>query len=248
MSDPGSPRVLPLGPLDRPAPGPAPTLLHELADLRPVRTRAPGRTLLTVAIAASIFPLHAFLQFPLREDLSALPMAWFIPVALLWLGGFLLPLARALRPRRGQVLPDNGAAGRAALAAALLLTAASLFTIDAPGHTIMPAASWAGFSDAFWHCVSFGLRILLPVLLAGTVALARVMVVGAPRLGAAIGAAGGALSGFVLHALCPVGGALHVVSAHAGAVLLGATLGALIFPAVRALVARASLAPLPRRS
>lgn len=238
MSDGSMSGGLPSIPFERAAPPPSATLVAKLGRLRRVPTRHPRRTLAVVTGAAAVYPLYALAQFPLREDLRGLPLAWFLPVALLWLAGFLLPLVLALRPRRGQVLPDDEAAGRAAVAGAVVLTAVALFTIDAPGLTIVPAATWADFSAAFWHCISFGLHIVVPALLAGVVALARVMLVGAARLGAAIGAAGGALSGLTLHVLCPIGGVLHVATAHAGAVVLGAVLGALTFPAVRALVDR----------
>lgn len=241
MSEPGASAPVPLIPLERPAPRPGAGLAEELARVRPVRTRIPARTLIVVAVVALAYPLYAFSQFPLREDLSALPWAWFLPVTLLWLAAVVLPLGFALLPPHGQVLPDDGAAGRAALAAALGSSVVSLFTIDAPGRTLVPAATWNDFAQAWWHCISFGLRIVLPVLVAGVVALARVMLVGAARLGAAIGAAGGALSGLTLHGLCPIGGVLHVLGAHAGAVVLGALLGAGVFSLIRLLVDRRSL-------
>jgi hypothetical protein len=227
-------------PPERPAPRPGAALAARIGRMRSVRTRIPARTLAGVALVALAYPLYAFWQFPLRADLGALPGWWFLPVALLWLAGFALPLVLALLPRRAQVLPDEGAAGLAALAAAVILSVVSFFTIDAPGRTIIPAATWDAFSHAWWHCISFGLRIVLPVLVAGTVALARVMLVGPARLGAALGAAGGALSGLTLHGLCPLGGVLHVLTAHAGAVVLGAVLGAIVFPVVRSLVERLS--------
>jgi hypothetical protein len=236
MSNGSLSRDLALVPTERPAPRPSAALLASVEQPKPVRTRVPLRTLLLVGGAALAYPVYAFSQFPLRADLDALPGWWLAPVALMWLAGFVLPLMLALLPARGHVLPNEGRAGRAALAAAILLTAIGLVTIDAPGRTTLPASSWAGFSHWWWHCISFGLHIVIPALLAGTIALARVMLVGAARLGAAIGAAGGALSGLTLHGLCPIGGALHVTTAHGGAVVLGALLGALVFPLVRWLV------------
>jgi hypothetical protein len=237
MTDEALSRDLPLGPRERAAPRPAGPLLASVNHLQPVRTRRPIKTFLFVAAAAIVYPIYAFSQFPLRADLAALPWTWFIPVALLWLAGFILPLVLALLPRRGHVLPNEGSAGRAAVIVAVVLTAVGFFTVDAPGHTIIPGTR-AEAMGWLWHCLSFNMRIVMPVLIVGTVALARVMLVGAARLGAAVGAAGGALTGLTLHGLCPVGGAFHVVAAHGGAVVTGTILGALVFPLVRRLVER----------
>jgi hypothetical protein len=231
---------LPLGASERRAPRPAPALLESVGRIEPVRTRRPLLTLVFVVIATVAYPLYVLSQFPLRKDLPGLPQLWFMGVGLLWLAGFVLPLSLALLPGRGRVLPNEGWAGRAALSAAVLLTLAALFTIDAPGSTILPASTWDGFVRSWRGCFLFGLRIVIPAILLGTIALARVMLVGAARLGAAIGAAGGALSGLTLHALCPVGGALHVVTSHAGAVVAGAILGAVVFPLVRRMVSALS--------
>jgi hypothetical protein len=229
---------LPLIPSERPAPPPAPALLDSVRQVEPVRTRRPVRTLLLVGAAAAAYPIYAVTQFPLRSDLPALPAWWVAVVGLLWLAGFGLPLTLALLPRRGQVLPNDRRAGRAAIAAAVVLTLVGLLTIDAPGRTLLPPPTWAGFAHYWWHCISFGLRIVIPALIAGTVALARVMLVGAARLGAAVGAAAGALSGLTLHGLCPIGGPAHVAAAHGGAVVLGALLGALAFPLIQRTVTR----------
>jgi hypothetical protein len=226
---------------ERPAPRPSAALLDQLAQTKRVSTRVPLRTLGIVALAAIAYPVHVFTQIPLRRDLGALPMSWFIPVGLLWLAGFILPLALALLPARGQVLPNEGRAGRLAILFALALTLVGLFTVDAPGRTMVPGNNWREFSHYWWHCVSFGIRIVVPALVAGTVALARVMLVGAGRLGAAIGASGGALSGLTLHGLCPFGGVLHVMFAHGGAVVIGALLGAISFPLVQRLAGRLRL-------
>jgi len=34
--------------------------------------------------------------------------------------------------------------------------------VDAPGATILPRATWAGFAGLWWHCVSFGLKSAFP--------------------------------------------------------------------------------------
>lgn len=224
-----------LPPAERPSPPPSAALLGAVESLKPVRTRNPRWALALVALASAVYPAYVVATIPPRADLPGLPWSWFLSTAALWLGGFVVPLTLALLPGRAQVLPDHGAAGRAALVAAAGLTLLGLFAVDVPGRTIVPADTLDDFSHWWWHCVSFSLRIVVPTLLVGLLALSRVLLVGAARLGAAVGAAGGALSGLTLHGLCPIGGTLHVSLAHGGAVVLGALLGAVLFPLARRL-------------
>jgi hypothetical protein len=199
--------------------------------MRPVRTRAPLRTLLAVAAAAFVFPLAALAAYPLRADLDALPALWVFSVAVVWLAGFVVPLTYAIVPRRQHVLPDSARAMRTAVLACLTLVLMGLvFTVDAPGLTILPRTTWDGFVQLWWHCISFSLKVSLPTILVASFLLRWVAIAQAWRLGAAIGAAAGALSGLTLHGLCPYGGAAHVGLAHGGGVVVGALLGALWLP------------------
>jgi len=222
----------PLQPLEEVAPPPpSPEMVAKLAGMQPVRTRVPMLTLLLVAVAGGAFPAYAFAVFPLRRDLAALPPAWVAGMALFWLTGFLVPLTLALMPARHQVLPNAARAGRAGvLAASVLVLLGLLFTVDAPGVTILPATPWEHFADLWWHCVSFGLKVSVPMVILGALALRRVNLFNLRALGAAIGAAGGALAGLTLHGLCPYGGAAHVGLAHGGGVVIGAAVGALWLP------------------
>jgi Negative regulator of sigma F len=214
-----------------PPPAPSPALLASIGAMQPVRTRVPFRTLLVVAAAACVFPVVAIALYPLRRDLGALPPLWLGSVALAWLAGFVVPLAVAMLPPRGQVLPDGARAARTALLASLTLVLMGLlFTVDAPGVTILPKTKWAGFFHLWWHCVSFSLKVTVPAVVTAAVLLRKVAVASLVRLGAAVGAAGGALSGLTLHGLCPYGGAPHVGLAHGGGVVIGALLGALWLP------------------
>jgi len=214
-----------------PPPPASPALLASLDDMKPVRTRVPLRTLLVVLAAGCVYPVAALAIYPLRRDLSALPVLWLLAVALVWLAGFTIPLVLAFLPRRHQVLPDAPRAARVAVLAALTLVLTGLlFTVDAPGITILPKTRWAGFLPLWWHCVSFSLKATIPMLVAASIALRRMTVVNLSYLGAPIGAVGGALSGLALHGLCPYGGAAHVGLAHGGGVVIGAVLGALWLP------------------
>jgi hypothetical protein len=207
------------------------SLLAAVRSPRPVRTRAPFRSLLVLTAAAFVFPFTAFVMYPLRADLAKLPPLWVTAVALVWLTGFVVPLAYALLPARGQVLPNGAGAGRAAVLASLTLVLVGLlFTVDAPGFTLLPKTTWAGFGRLWWHCVSFGLKVSVPTILVAAVLLRWVAITNAWRLGAGVGAAAGSLAGLTLHGLCPYGGAVHVGLAHGGGVVVGAILGAIWLP------------------
>jgi hypothetical protein len=205
------------------APPPGPALLAAVGSLRPVRTRAPGLALLAVLAAAAVHPLVVTATLGPRRDLPYLPPAWVAAAALVWAAAAALLFARALLPRRGDVLPDTARAGRAAAAAAVLLVAFGAFaTVNAEGRTAIPAS----FVDGWLHCTAFTAKVLGPVLLVGLFALRRLHPIGGWRVGAALGAAAGAVAGLSLHFLCALGGGLHVGLAHAGGVGLGAALGA----------------------
>jgi hypothetical protein len=218
------------------APPPAGALLASVATLAPVPTRVPLRALLGVVAVAGLFPVGLVAAVPLRADLLMLPRAWLVGTGLFWLAGFVVPLALAFLPPRGQVLPDGARAGRAALlAVATLGLLGLLFTVDAPGHTLVPPTTWAGSFGPWRHCIFFGLKLVVPFLVLSAFVLRRVAVVSVAGLGAAIGAAAGALAGLTLLGLCPYGGAVHVGLAHGGGVAIGATLGALWLPAFTSL-------------
>jgi len=223
-----------------PPPPPSPALLASLETMRPVRMRVPFRTLLVVAAAAAVFPITAVAIYPLRRDLGELPAAWFAAIAVVWLAGFIIPLAAALLPRPGQILPDSARARRTAILASLTLVLTGLlFTVDIPGVTILPATRWAGFGHLWWHCVSFSLKVTIPAVVMGAIMLRKFAAAHLARLGAAIGAAAGALSGLTLHGLCPYGGAPHVGFAHGGGVVIGALIGALWLPIIAGIAGRA---------
>jgi negative regulator of sigma F NrsF-like protein len=205
-------------------PPPGAALLQAVGDMKPVRTRAPLRTLLVVLAAGLVLPIAAVVRRT-RADLPFLPVLWVVAMAVAWTVGVIAPLVAAVLPRRGEVLPDGGRAGRvAAVCASLLVLLGLLATVDAPGRTTIPES----FPRAWWHCVSFGLKIMVPVFILSAVVLRRLHPVGSWRVAAALGAAGGALGGLTLHFICSYGGGLHVGLAHAGGVVIGAVLGALV--------------------
>jgi hypothetical protein len=219
------------GPPGTTPPPPNSALMAAVSAMGPVRTRVPWRALVVVLAAGLVWPIAAVVRRT-RADLPFLPVAWVVAMAVAWTVGVVAPLAAAVLPRRGEVLPDAGRAGRvAALCAALLMLLGLVATVDAPGKTTIPAS----FARTWWHCASFGLRVAIPVLIVSALLMRRLHPVGSSRVAAALGAAGGALGGLTLHFICGYGGGLHVGLAHAGGMMLAAALGALVLgPLLRA--------------
>jgi hypothetical protein len=211
-------------------------LLEVVERMQPVRTRSPWRTALLLLAAGAVFPLCMLAFRHLRRDLSYLPVLWVVAAAATWTVGLVATLTSAVIPRRGEVLPNAVWAGRAALVAALgLLALGVLGTVDAPGETLTPPS----FAWGWWHCTSLGLAGTGPLLIAGALVLRGLYPLGGRRVGAALGAAGGALAGLTLHFLCPYGGGAHVGLVHGGGVVVGAVLGALLLgPLLRSRDAR----------
>jgi hypothetical protein len=215
-------------PAEDSVPPPGAALEAAIGGMKAVPTRVPGRAVALVIAAAAIFPLVSILRTGLRPDLAALPPGWVAAMGLAWAVAFVAVLLAALLPRRGEVLPDVSRATRFASIAGIGLVLLGLFaTVDAPGVTQLPATTWSAFGHYWWHCTLASLKVIGPVLVVGAVMLRRLFPVGGLKAAAAIGAAGGAASGLILHFICPIGGALHVGLAHAGGVAVGALLGML---------------------
>lgn len=204
-------------------------LLAAMQDLKPVRTRVPVRTAIALTVASLGLPALFLAVAGLRDDLSALPMGWFAAMALAWGIGLLTMLLTATLPRRGEVLPDAARAARTTMGVTALLILLGLFvTLDAPGRTLLPANTLDDFARHWWHCVSFSLKLSLPLLVAGGLLMRGLLPMGGMKVAAALGAAAGAAAGLTLHFKCNIGGGLHVGLAHAGGVALGAVLGMLL--------------------
>jgi hypothetical protein len=125
-------------------------------------------------------------------------------------------------------LPDPGrAAASAAAVAVALIGMGALCSAEAPGHSL-PLPLPIGIRN----CLTFAVIFSVIPIGAGLIALRRVVSIRSWRIGAALGAAGGALAGFVLHLLCPVADAAHQAVAHGGAVAVCGLAGALLAPRV----------------
>jgi hypothetical protein len=215
------------------APPPSPDLLKAVQGMQPVRTRGRFGALALVALVGLLLPVAVLARGIFRPDLGALPLGWVLAAAALWATAFIAPLATALVPRRGDVLPAPGDASRVGgVALAGLFAFTLLATFQVPGVSLRPEDRHLTLFQSCVHCATFVLEIATPFLLAGLFALRRLVPVGRARLGMALGAAGGAMGGFVLHFICPYAETAHVVLGHVGGTILAAAAGALLLPAV----------------
>ena len=221
------------GRLDAPAPPPAAELLAKIGGMQPVRTRGRFAALVAVVAAGTLLPVALLALMPWRRDLLALPRAWVIGAAAVWFAAFATPLVLALVPARGDVLPSAGRASRAALAVVGALAAFALLgSVEAPGVSPrLPPGAWPLVLSCL-RCISVLLPVAAVFLIAGIVVLRRVLPMGARRIGVALGVAGGAMGGFVLHWHCPLAQTAHVVLGHVGGVVLAMAAGALLLPAL----------------
>jgi hypothetical protein len=211
------------------APPPGPALLAAIEGMKPVPTRVPGRALAALLALGAAWAIGAVGLHGVRDDLPELPLLWVVGTALAWAAALTAVVVAVALPPKGEVLPDTARAGRVAvMATAGLLVLGLCVTADAPGETIMPKETFAGFGRAWWHCARFSLESLIPVLALGALMFRRAFPIGSYKVAAALGAAGGAAGGLALHFICPVGGGLHVGLAHAGGVAIGAIAGMLI--------------------
>jgi hypothetical protein len=215
------------------APPPAADLLRAVGGMKPVRTRTRFGAFVLVALVGLVAPVIALGHLPMRQDLEALPVWWVSTAAALWGLVFALSLAAALVPRRGDVLPAPGRASRiSGTAMVVLLLFALVATAQAPGLSVRPEDLHMSLFRACVHCIRFVFEIAAAFLLIGLIALRRLVPMGGPRIGMALGAAGGAMGGLVLHFICPIAGTAHVVLAHVGGMVLAAATGALLLMGV----------------
>jgi hypothetical protein len=209
--------------MKRDPPPPSPPLLEAVNGMKPAHTRSPWRSLSLLLVVLAVYAsLPVLFIFRTRPDLPDLSAAWFLGVGFAWLLGLILPLMAALLPRRRQVLPDGVLALVVAAGTTTALVAVSLLF---PARDSAHASHIAGL---FGHCLHLSLALAVVPVAPTLMMIRKLAPVGSWRFGAAVGAAGGALSGTLLHVLCSVTSRWHVAAAHTGAVVLCALFGAAI--------------------
>jgi hypothetical protein len=217
-----------------PSPEPSPVLLALVRGMSPVATRRPGRQLIQ-AIAISLAYAAAWLAGPaawiwgrsLRADLGRLPLGWLLAVGALWLAAFVVPLAMAMLPRRGQLLHRVRLATAAWWIVWVVLALVSLTSPVAPGASAI-SQSRAQFLSVTGQCAAAALSVALVPATLALRALRRAIPTGGAGVAAAIGAAAGALGGLALHLHCPWAEPWHVLLGHAVPVALAAGAAALV--------------------
>ena len=215
-------------------PPPARALMDAVQSMKPVRTRTRFGAFAAVALGGLVAPAAVLTHHAMRRDLGALPLGWVITAAALWGIAFASSLAAALIPARGDVLvPPARASSVGGLALAALLTFSLLASVQAPGASLRPQDAHLTLLGSCLHCGTFVLEMAAPFLLLGFIALRRLTPGGGARVGLALGAAGGAMGGLVLHFICPFAGAAHVTGGHVGGALVAAGLGAALLAIFR---------------
>jgi hypothetical protein len=215
--------------LDAPAPPASASLLAAVGAMKPARPRSRFGAFAIVCLVGLGAPAFTLARAPFRRDFAALPPAWIALGAALWAAAFALSLSAALVPRRGDVLPSPGLAGRLGLAAlGALLAFAALWTPWVSGVSVRPADLGVSTLQSSWGCAKFVLEAAVPVVVLGFVALRRVLPLGGRAAGVALGAAGGAAGGLALHFVCPLASAGHVLIGHVGAMVVASAVGALL--------------------
>jgi hypothetical protein len=207
--------------LPPPAVPPLPAGLDdELGRLAPVTPRRPLRQLAIVAAVSLAYAAFVLAVVSVRDDLPGLPRGWLVTYLAAWLIGFGAPLALALVPAPGSMLPrSNLAATVAGVAAVGFLVLGLAWAHSSPDSQV-------GGLRAAPGCLSLGLAAALVPIVLGTIVLRGAAPVGSRLTAGALGAAAGSLGGFVLHLHCPIADRVHVGVVHGGVVAVAAVLTA----------------------
>ena len=207
-----------------PLPPLSPALVAELAHLAPVAPRRPTRDLAVVVVASLGWAMVMVGLLAVRRDLRELPPAWLAAYLAAWLVGFALPTALLVVPSRRAMMPRWApAAAIAAIATAGFVVAGLALARSGPSSMHRGLASWAG-------CLSTGLvTALAPMALIG-LALRGAAPTATRLTAATIGAAAGALGGFMLHLHCPIADGVHVGLVHGGVAVAAAVVAAALMP------------------
>ncbi|HUH02651.1 MAG TPA: NrsF family protein [Kofleriaceae bacterium] len=205
-----------------------PDLERELGSLQAVSPRRPLRQLALFSLVSLSVAGGLLAVLTLRRDLELLPRAWLIAYSAGWFLGFLGLGALALLPARHQVSPRWRAAGIAALGAGAAFVVVGLLLARSTTESTMAPATAGGLWDFGRACLSLGLVTAITPVLLGTLFLRGAAPVGARWVGWALGAAGGALGGLLLHLHCPIADHLHLGVIHGGVVVIAGLLSALI--------------------
>lgn len=218
---------LPLSSLPAPPPPPLGAALEgELGRLAPVRPRRPLRDAAIILATGLGFAGAMLAMMKVRRDLLELPLSWLILMGLAWLLGFVVPAWLVVVPPRGQVIARWRAAAVAGAISAVLFVVCG-FVIQPSGPSSLPSLASPLHS---FGCLEIGLIASIVPISLSAIAVRGAFPVGSRWAAAALGGAGGALGGLMLHFHCPVTDPVHVGVMHGGVVIAAALLSALLAP------------------
>lgn len=204
------------------APPPSPELERLIASAEPVTPRRRHTLWLLAVTAAIVYAVAWFLLMHLRTDLQQLPRVTMALAVAIWTGAFLVASWFALVPRKQQVLLDGMRAlqvGLFLLALLLLSNAICVVDTDTTNSMSLPRAA---------HCAHFAIWPWLVMVLVTWRSVRRTALATPWQTGAALGLAGGALSGMLLTFVCETGGVAHQILGHWGGALFGGVVGGLV--------------------
>lgn len=212
------------------APPPGAALEAELRAMRRAAPRSPARQLAMMMLVLGATAAAGVALTGLRRDVRDLPPAYVALGAAVWA---LLAIglgAAALVPAPGQALPRVRLAAGLTSAAAIAVVVLGVLVHPRGAHSVSLGDDlFAGHA-----CAEVGLGLAVLPVAGLTWLLRRAIPVGDRALAAAIGAAGGAVGGLVLHLHCAIVDPLHLGVMHGGVVGAAALLSAvLVAPALR---------------
>jgi hypothetical protein len=207
----------------RAAPAMSAALREAISNSKPVTLRRPMRDL-GVFLALSI-PMLAVVAalIGVRRDLSEISPLWVGSVALVWLSSFAASSYLGFVPAKGHVRPRSQSIYQVVGIASFLVISVGLFatTSATSGSITYPAT----LSNIVAHAPSCSMMGVTAGILPGLIALLlmrRYVPIGRLSVGLSLGAAGGSLSGLVLHLHCPISERFHVGFIHGGCLVLSA--------------------------
>jgi len=190
----------------------------------PIATRRPPRQVALIIAVSLGWAMAMVGLLTVRADLDELPRGWLVAYLAAWLGAFAVPTTLLVVPARGSMLPRWAPAAAVAAVATLGFVVGGLALAEhGPSSLHRGLASWAG-------CLSTGLATaVVPMLLLG-LALRGVAPTATRATAVAIGAAAGAVGGFMLHLHCPIADGMHLGVIHGGVAVIAAGVGGLLLP------------------
>jgi hypothetical protein len=189
--------------------------------LAPTRAELRRRRWIALGLVA-LWALAQFAALGLRFDFDKLPFGYVALTMLLPLVLGIFGLGAALHPGRSGLGASKG----------LLLGLVVLGPLSVIASTLLLhepyTAGIAGDRASVFLCGNVALAWAAMPLLAASLALRSSFVAGATLRGALVGGACGLGAAVAAQVRCPVTGALHILLAHAGVVLISTLLGAFL--------------------